>query len=318
MGMLIKGEWVDDDAKYRADPAFLRDTSPFDGRVTADGSSGFAAEPGRYHIFASPACPWAHRTLIVRRLKQLEDIVSVSLADLPTRRSWTFSHGIGRDLEPVDGAFELHQAYVAARPDYTGRVTVPTLWDKQRWTIVSTESADIVRMLNTEFDRWGDASVDLYPLALRGEIDRVNARIYADINIGVYECGFARTQEAYEAAFGKLFAALDWIEGVLEDHRYLCGERITEADWRLFTTLIRFDAVYYGHFKCNRQHIYEFRNLSNYLRELYQVPGVAETTDFDAIKRVYFSMRHVNPSGVIPLGPADLHLDGPHDRDRIG
>jgi glutathionyl-hydroquinone reductase len=319
MGMVIEGKWVDDDAQYRtaATGAFVRPQSLFTHRVTADGSSGFKAEPGRYHLFLAPTCPWAHRTQIFRRLKKLETVISISLADRPRKHSWAYSRGIGRDLEPVDGVFELYQAYVSAVPTYTGRVTVPTLWDKKEWTIVNNESSQIIRMLNSEFDEWGDASVDLYPAALRNEIDRINERVYATVNNGVYRCGFAKTQEAYEEAFKQLFTTLDWLEGLLGERRYLCGERITEADWRLYVTLARFDAAYYGNFKCNRQHIYEYHNLSNYLRELYQCPGIAEITDIDGIKRGYYSIRDVNPTGIVPLGPGELHLRDPHDRGRL-
>jgi len=319
MGMLIDGKWVDDDANYRNSDggAFVRPKSQFDHRVTADGSSGFKAEPGRYHLFLAPNCPWAHRTQIFRRLKRLEDVISISLSDLPRKRSWTYSKGIGRDLVPVDGVFELHQAYVSAVPNYTGRVTVPTLWDKKEWTIVNNESSQIIRMLNSEFNAWGDASVDLYPAPLRAEIDKINDRIYATVNNGVYRCGFAKSQEAYDEAFKQLFATLDDLEALLGTRRYLCGERITEADWRLYVTLVRFDAAYYCNFKCNRQHIYEYHNLSNYLRELYQWPGIAEITDIDGIKRGYYSIRAVNPAGIVPLGPGDLHLAGPHDRARL-
>ena len=319
MGMLIDGCWIEDDAQYRnsQDGVFVWPDSPFDGWVTADGASGFAAEPGRYHIFASPACPWAHRALIARRLKRLDAVISVSLADLPTRRSWAFSTGIGRDLQPVDGAFELHRAYVAAKPNYTGRVTVPVLWDKHRWTIVNNESAQIMRMLNSAFDTWAETSIELYPSDLCEEIDRLNARIQADINAGVYGCGFAKSQAVYDEAFDRLFTALDWLEEHLDQRRYLCGDRITEVDWRLFTTLIRFDVVYYSLFRCNRQHLYEYHNLSNYLRELYQTPGIAELTDMAEIKRVYFAIPQTNPGGIVPRGPAELHLDGPHDRGRL-
>ncbi len=319
MGMLIAGEWIDDDSQYRDvnGGAFLHAEMAFTDRVTADGSSGFAAEAGRYHIFASAACPWAHRTLIIRRLKGLEGVVSMSLADLPAVRSWAFSAGIGRDLKPVNGVFELHRAYLAARPDFTGRVTVPTLWDKQRWTIVNNDSAQIIRMLNSEFDALRDSTIDLYPAGLRDDIDRVNERVFSDINIGVYACGLAKSQGAYDEAFGRLFAALDFVENLLSTRRYLCGNRITEADWKLYTTLVRFDAVYFGAFKCNRQRVSDFNNLSNYLRELHQWPGIAELTDMPAIKRVYYSMPYVNPSGIIPNGPADLNLDGRHNRDRF-
>lgn len=319
MGMVIDGKWIDDDEKFRNPEggAFVRAESVFRDRITADGSSGFKAEPGRYHLFLSPNCPWAHRTQIFRRLKGLEDIISVSLSDLPRTQSWAFSEGIGRDLEPVNGVFELYQAYISADPNYTGRVTVPTLWDKQEWKLINNESSEIIRMLNTEFNEWGDASVDLYPEALRGEIDRLNERIYTTVNNGVYRCGFAKSQEAYEEAFDKLFDTLDYLDDLLGERRYLAGEVITEADWRLYVTLVRFDAAYYGNFKCNRQHIYEYANLSNYLRELYQWPGVAEITDIPEIKAGYYRIGAVNPTGIVPRGPGDLHLDGPHDRERL-
>ena len=319
MGMIIDGKWVDDDAKFRnpEDGAFVRPQSMFADWVTADGASGFKAEPGRYHLFLAPNCPWAHRTQIVRRLKGLEDVISITLADQPRKRSWAYSKGIGRDLEPVDGVFELHQAYVSAVPTYTGRVTVPTLWDKQQWTIVNNESSQIIRMLNSAFDKWGDASVDLYPADLRSEIDQVNERIYGTVNNGVYRCGFAKSQQSYEEAFLKLFETLDFLEQLLGERRYLCGARITEADWRLYVTLVRFDAAYYGNFKCNRQHIYEYHNLSNYLRELYQWPGIADITDIAGIKRGYYAIADVNPTGIVPVGPGNLHLDEPHDRGRL-
>lgn len=319
MGMLIDGTWTDDDAAHRnaSGGAFVRPEAKFNAWVTADGSSGFKAEPGRYHLFVSAGCPWAHRTILVRRLKKLEDVISISFSDLPRVHSWAFSTGIGRDLMPKHGVFELHQAYTATLPDYTGRVTVPTLWDRERWTIVSNESADIIRMLNSEFDEWGDRKVDLYPAALREEIDEINRRVYEDVNNGVYRCGFAKSQAAYEEAFRKLFDTLDWLDQRLDSHRYLCGDRVTEADWRLYVTLVRFDIAYYSNFKCNRQHLYEYPNLSNYLRELYQWPGIAQTTDFQMIKRVYFSNKDVNPSGLIPIGPGDLRLTGPHDRGRL-
>ena len=319
MGMVIEGAWIDDDAKYRnpTGGAFVRAESKFRDRITADGSSGFKAEPGRYHLFLAPNCPWAHRTQIYRRLKGLDDVISITLADRPRERSWAYSRGIGRDLEPVNGVFELHQAYISADPNYTGRVTVPTLWDKETWTIVNNESSEIIRMLNTEFDEWGDASLDLFPEDLRTEIDAFNERIYVGVNNGVYRTGFAKSQEAYEEAFVRLFETLDELEDLLGQRRFLCGERVTEADWRLYPTLVRFDAAYYGNFKCNRQHIYEYRNLSNYLRELYQWPGIAEITDIPAIKAGYYRIGTVNPTGIVPLGPGDLHLDEPHDRDRL-
>ena len=319
MGMVIDGKWVDDDARYRNPNggAFFRPQSAFRDWVTADGSSGFKAEPGRYHLFLAAACPWAHRTQIVRRLKGLENIVSISLADLPRKQSWTYSKGIGRDLQPIDGAFELHQAYTSASPSYTGRVTVPVLWDKKQWTIVNNESSQIIRMLNSAFDEWGDTSVDLYPAHLRADIDQINERVYGAVNNGVYRCGFAASQQAYDEAFLELFKALDFLEALLGDRRYLCGEQVTEADWRLYVTLIRFDAAYHGNFKCNRQHIYEYRNLSQYLRELFQWPGVAEITDIGAIKRGYYGIREVNPTGIVPKGPEDLRLAEPHNRARM-
>ena len=319
MGMLIDGAWIDDDAKYRNPEggAFVRAESVFRSWITADGSSGFPAEPGRYHLFLAPNCPWAHRTQIVRYLKGLEDKISITLSDLPRVRSWAYSEGIGRDLEPVDGVFELHQAYLAADPAYTGRVTVPTLFDKREWTVVSNESSEIVRMLNTEFDGLGAIPLDLYPEDLRPEIDAFNARIYETVNNGVYRTGFAKTQAAYEGACNALFDTLDWLDEVLGERRYLCGERLTEADWRLYPTLIRFDFVYHGHFKCNRRRIEDYPNLSNYLRELYQLPGIAERTDIPGIKRGYYAdMPHVNPTRIVPLGP-DIDLTTPHDRDRL-
>lgn len=319
MGMLIDGNWIDNDAAFRSAAAgtFERPEAKFKSRITVDGSSGFRAEPGRYHLFVSAGCPWAHRTILTRRLKKLEEVISISFSDLPRVRSWAFSTGIDGDLEPSAGVLELHRVYTTAVPNYTGRVTVPTLWDKRRRTIVNNESADIIRMLNTEFDEWGDRTVDLYPAELRAEIDEVNRRVYDDVNNGVYRCGFAKSQAAYEQAFHSLFGTLDWLDQYLDSRRYLCGDRLTEADWRLYVTLVRFDIAYYSNFKCNRQHLYEYPNLSNYLRELYQWPGVAEVTDFEAIKRVYFSIKEVNPSGLIPIGPRDLRLSGPHDRDRL-
>ncbi len=319
MGMLIDGAWIDDDARYRNPEggAFVRAESVFRSWITADGSSGFPAEPGRYHLFLAPNCPWAHRTQIVRHLKGLEDAISITLSDLPRVRSWAYSQGIGGDLEPVDGVFELHQAYVAADPDYSGRVTVPTLFDKRLWTIVSNESSEILRMLNSEFDGLGATPLDLYPEDLRAEIDAFNARIYETVNNGVYRTGFAKTQAAYEEACNALFDTLDWLDRVLGERRYLCGERLTEADWRLYPTLVRFDFVYHGHFKCNRRRIEDYPNLSNYLRELYQLPGIAERTDIPGIKRGYYAdMPHVNPTGIVPLGP-DIDLATPHDRDRL-
>lgn len=303
------GAETDDDGR------FVRQDSRFRDTVTADGSSGFRAEPGRYHLYVSLACPWAHRTIIVRRLKGLEDVISMSVVD-PVRdeRGWAFREGRGHGADPVNGFAFLSEAYRVSDPGFSGRVTVPVLWDRQTGRIVSNESAEILRMLNSAFDAWGDAGTDLYPEDLREEIDAVNDGVYRDVNNGVYRAGFAVTQEAYEEAFDALFAALEGLDRRLADRRYLIGERITEADWRLFTTLIRFDAVYVGHFKCNLRRIADFPSLWPYLRDLYQVPGVAETVDFDHIKRHYYVTHDsINPTGIVPKGPA-LDLNQPHGR----
>ena len=303
------GAETDDDGR------FVRQDSRFRDVVTADGSSGFPAEPGRYHLYVSLACPWAHRTIIVRRLKGLEDVISMSVVD-PVRdeRGWAFREGRGHGADPVNGFDFLSEAYLACDPSFSGRVTVPVLWDRQTGRIVNNESAEILRMLNAEFDAWGDAGLDLYPEDLREEIDAVNDGVYRDVNNGVYRAGFATTQEAYEEAFDALFAALEGLDRRLSRRRYLLGERITEADWRLFTTLIRFDAVYVGHFKCNLRRISDHAALWPYLRDLYQVPGVAETVDFDHIKRHYYVTHDsINPTGIVPKGPA-LDLLQPHGR----
>ncbi len=303
------GAETDDDGR------FVRQDSRFRDVVTADGSSGFPAEPGRYHLYVSLACPWAHRTIIVRRLKGLEDVISMSVVD-PVRdeRGWAFREGRGHGADPVNGFDFLSEAYLACDPSFSGRVTVPVLWDRQTGRIVNNESAEILRMLNAEFDAWGDAGLDLYPEDLREEIDAVNDGVYRDVNNGVYRAGFATTQEAYGEAFDVLFAALEGLDRRLSRRRYLLGERITEADWRLFTTLIRFDAVYVGHFKCNLRRISDHAALWPYLRDLYQVPGVAETVDFDHIKRHYYVTHDsINPTGIVPKGPA-LDLLQPHGR----
>lgn len=297
------------------DGRFVRQASRFRDRVTADGSSGFRAEPGRYHLYVSLACPWAHRTIIVRRLKALEDVISLSVVD-PVRdeRGWRFTEGRGHGPDTLNGFAFLSEAYLGSDPGFEGRVTVPVLWDRETGRVVNNESADIIRMLNAEFDAWGDASVDLYPPDLREEIDRVNEVVYETVNNGVYRAGFATTQGAYEEAFDALFATLDALDRRLRSRRYLAGERITEADWRLFTTLVRFDAVYALHFKCNLRRIVDYGSLWPYLRELYQWPGVAETVDFDHIKRHYYlTHRSINPAGIVPTGPA-LDLTQPHGR----
>ncbi|GJE27746.1 glutathione S-transferase family protein [Methylobacterium organophilum] len=324
MGLLVEGVWQDQwyDTKSTGG-RFERKASAFRNWVTADGAlgpsgeGGFKAEAGRYHLYVSLACPWAHRTLIVRALKGLEEAISVSVVSPYMREEgWVFqpaeTGGIpGATADAVNGADRLYEVYLRAEPRYTGRVTVPVLWDRQRATIVSNESAEILRMLNGAF---GTAGPDLYPEALRAEIDAVNERVYDRVNNGVYKAGFATTQAAYEEAFTALFDELDALEARLDRSRYLCGPDLTEADIRLFTTLVRFDAVYVGHFKCNRQRIADYPNLSNYLRDLYALPGVAGTVDLDHIKRHYYgSHANINPTGIVPAGPA-LHFDAPNDR----
>jgi putative glutathione S-transferase len=324
MGHMMTGKWVNDD-RIPADArgAFVRADSQFRHWVTADGGAGptgtggFKAEPGRYHLFVSYSCPWAHRTIILRKLKHLEKVVSLSLADQPKAEGWSYSEGID-DLRPsADGIFRLHQAYAAADPSYTGKVTVPTLWDRERRTIVNNESSEIIRMLNASFSAHTDVHYDFYPEDLRAEIDRINAVVYSDFNNGVYRAGFARSQEAYEEAARKIFLCLDMMEELLSVRRYLAGQRITEADWRAFPTLLRFDLVYYSHFKCNLRRVQDYPNLANYLRELYQWPGIKETLDLDKIKAGYYSQLNVNPTGIVPIGPLLAHLDMPHDRKRL-
>ncbi|MDR6634468.1 putative glutathione S-transferase [Phyllobacterium sp. 1468] len=325
MGLLIDGVWHNQwyDTKETGG-RFIRTESQFRNWVTADGSAGpsgkagFKAEPGRYHLYVSYACPWAHRTLIFRALKQLQDVISLSVVDhYMGAEGWTFYEKDGATPDHLFGSKRLHEIYTRADPNYSGRVTVPVLWDKQRNTIVSNESSEIIRMLNSAFNDFGDASLDFYPEALRGEIDEINALIYPNINNGVYRAGFATTQEAYEEAFAQLFNALDHVEERLSRQRYLVGNRLTEADWRLFTTLLRFDPVYVGHFKCNRQRIADYPNLTNYTRELYQVQGVAPTVNLKHIKAHYYcSHKSINPSGIIPVGP-EIDYTVPHDRDRF-
>ena len=303
--------------RYRFDARgrYVRSVSAFRERVTADGSSGFRAEPGRYHLYVSLACPWAHRAIIVRRLKKLEDVITLSLVD-PVRdeRGWAFDDGPGAFPDPVNGFGFLAEAYRATDPGYEGRISVPVLWDKAGERAVNNDSAEIIRMLNSEFDEWGDRSLDLYPADLREQIDAINADVYEHVNNGVYRAGFAQTQEAYEEAFDGLFEALDRIDRRLGTQRYLAGDRVTEADWRLFTTLLRFDAVYYLHFKCNLRRLVDYPNLWAYARELYQWPGIAETVAFDHIKRHYYCTHEsIDPKRIIPKGPA-VDWTKPHDR----
>lgn len=312
MGLLVDGQWQDqwyDTGKSGG--RFKRQDSSFRHWVTADGApgptgeGGFKAQAGRYHLYVSLACPWAHRALIMRALKGLEAMIDVSVVHWLMRdKGWTFADGEGVVPDPIGGAQLLHEVYTRADPHYTGRVTVPVLWDKQNATIVNNESSEIIRMFNSAFDGVGAKAGDFYPSALRDEIDAVNARVYDTVNNGVYKAGFATTQDAYEEAVRPLFETLDWLEARLETQPYLIGDAITEADWRLFTTLIRFDAVYVGHFKCNIRRIADYPQLSAYLKTLLAVEGVAETVNFDHIKRHYYeSHGTINPTGIVPVGP---------------
>jgi putative glutathione S-transferase len=324
MGFFADGVWHEDKERTDKGGAFQRPPTSFRNYVTADsspgptGKGGFAAEAGRYHLYVSLACPWAHRTLIFRKLKKLDGVISVSKVSPDMgAQGWTFDKAAGSTGDDLYGAAKLADIYLKADPKFSGRVTVPVLWDKRLETIVSNESAEIIRMLNSAFEAFTNDRTDYYPAPLRAEIDAINERVYSTVNNGVYRAGFATTQEAYAEAYTALFETLDDIENRLSRQRYLAGQVITEADWRLFTTLVRFDAVYYGHFKCNRQRIVDFPNLSNYLRELYQVPGVAETVSIGEIKRHYYhSHRNVNPTGIVPLGPT-LDFAAPHDRARL-
>lgn len=316
MGILIKGVWHDSPPNINEkDGRFKRQDSSFRSWVTADGSpgptgeGGFKAESGRYRLYVSLACPWAHRTLIFRRLKGLEEHIDVAVVHwLMLENGWTFEPGPGVVPDGETGIYAMHELYTRADPQYSGRATVPVLWDRERQTIVSNESADIIRMLNSAFDGLGAKAGDYYPTALRELINDINQRVYHEVNNGVYKAGFATTQSAYEEAVEPLFAALDWLESLLAEQSWLCGDTLTEADWRLFTTLIRFDPVYYGHFKCNRRRIVDYPHLWNFVQRLYAIPGVAETVDFHHIKSHYYgSHRNINPTGIVPVGP-DLAL----------
>ena len=323
MGLLIDGQWHDRwyasrDGKFEREQAKRRHWVTPDGAPGPDGQGGFKAEAGRYHLYVSLACPWAHRTLIYRKLKGLEPLIDVSVVSwLMAEHGWTFDKSTGSSGDGLDDLDYLHQRYSRDDPKYSGRVTVPVLWDREHQCIVNNESAEIIRIFNDAFDELTGSTLDFYPEALHGEIDALNARIYPAINNGVYRAGFATTQDAYEEAFDDLFRELDWLERRLDKQRYLTGEYLTEADWRLFTTIIRFDAVYHGHFKCNLRRIEDYPNLSNWLRELYQWPGIAETVDFTHIKNHYYaSHRQINANGIVPQGPL-LGLDRPHDRERL-
>jgi putative glutathione S-transferase len=328
MGIMIDGAWHADGTFPTTKGHFVRAQSGFRNWVTRtgepgpSGDGGFKAEPGRYHLYIALACPWAHRTLIFRQLKRLEGAISLSIVDpFMGENGWAFiapdgSITAGSTIDEINHAKYLYEVYAKARSDYSGRVTVPVLWDKEKRTIVNNESAEIIRMLNSAFDEWGDASIDFYPEALRLEIDRINPVVYENVNNGVYRSGFATTQAAYEEGFDALFRTFNELEARLSRQRYLAGDRITEADWRLFTTLVRFDAVYYVHFKCNLRHISDYPNLWNYTRELYQVPGVADTVNLTHIKRHYYmSHASINPTRIVPKGPA-IDFSTPHDRDR--
>lgn len=326
MGMLIDGKWVlDTPATTDSQGRFLRGETTFRNRITADGTGGlkagaFKAEPGRYHLYVSLACPWAHRTLIMRKLKGLEQAISLSVVDYHMgEEGWRFSGRLGADFaDSVNGKTLLREIYLLADPAFTGRVTVPVLWDKAGGTIVNNESVEIMRFMDTEFAAAGSTGPSYYPPHLAQEVERIIAHNYQHINNGVYRAGFARSQQAYEEAVLELFQALDKWEAVLERQRYLAGDQITEADWCLFTTLIRFDAVYFTHFKCNLRRITDYPNLWNYLKELYQVPGVGETCNLEHIKRHYYgSHGSINPTGIVPLGPAELDFGAPHDRARL-
>ncbi|WP_367084967.1 glutathione S-transferase family protein [Pseudomonas sp. HOU2] len=324
MGLLVDGHWQDKWYESSKDGAFQREQAQRRNWVTADGQpgpsgeGGFAAEAGRYHLYVSLACPWAHRTLILRKLKGLESLIDVSVVSwLMLENGWTFDKALGSTGDKLDHFDFMHQRYTADARDYTGRVTVPVLWDKKLKRIVSNESAEIIRMFNSAFDGLTGNELDFYPAPLRGEIDALNERIYPAVNNGVYRAGFATSQQAYEEAFDEVFAELDHLERVLDANRYLTGEYLTEADVRLFTTMIRFDAVYHGHFKCNLRRIADYPNLSNWLRELYQWPGIAETVDFQHIKNHYYgSHKTINPTGIVPKGPKQ-DFSGAHDRARL-
>lgn len=322
MGLLVDGQWQDKWYDTEASGGrFVREDAGFRNWVTADGSAGptgvggFKAEANRYHLYVSLACPWAHRTTIYRKLKGLEDMISLSVVHpFMGDKGWTFAEGAGVIADPIVNASYLYEVYVAAKPNYTGRVTVPILWDKKTHTIVSNESSEIIRMLNSAFDEAGATDVNFLPSELLAEIDTINEFVYSAVNNGVYKAGFATTEAAYKEAVVTLFDALDTLEVRLANQRYLLGDTITEADWRLFTTLVRFDAVYVGHFKCNIRRIVDYPNLWGYLRDLYQVPGIAETVNIEHIKAHYYtSHTNINPTRIIPVGPV-LDFNEPHDR----
>lgn len=327
MGLLVEGVWKDrwydtesNDGKFVRKDAGFRNWVTADGSAGPSGEDGFKAEDGRYHLYISHACPWANRTAIFRKLKGLEQVIGLSIVDhFMGDEGWTFDgEADGGTRDHIHGYDRLHKVYTHAKPDYTGRVTVPVLWDKERDTIVSNESSEIIRMFNSAFGDFTEDDTDYYPDPLRDEIDQINDRVYHTVNNGVYKCGFATKQSAYEDAFVPLFETLDMLEDRLSRQRYLVGDRTTEADWRLFTTLVRFDPVYVGHFKCNKKRIVDYPNLSNYTRDLYQIPGVSETVNMHHIKSHYYASHEtVNPTRIVPMGP-QIDYSAPHDRDRFG
>lgn len=324
MSLMVKGELRDDwfDASSEQGE-YVRKDSQFRNWVTADGCagetgvSGFKAEPGRYHLYVSLACPWAHRTLIFRKLKQLEGLIDYSVVHPHMEeQGWDFRDYPGATGDRLHGHDYMYQVYARAQADYSGVVTVPVLWDKKQQTIVNNESSEIIRMLNSSFDEYANKDVDMYPAALRKQIDEINDFVYDNVNNGVYKVGFATSQQVYEQAFDKLFRALDELEQRLSRQRYLAGKQITEADWRLFVTLLRFDPVYVGHFKCNKKRIADYPNLFNFMLELYQWPGIAETVNFDHIKQhYYYSHQMINPTRIVPKGP-DMDLLQAHNREK--
>lgn len=322
MGLLVDGIWHDkwydtknSGGEFKREEAQLRNWITKDGEAGPTGIAGFKAEKDRYHLYVSLACPWAHRTLIFRMLKGLEDYISVSVVSPDMlANGWTFNEATGSSGDDLYGFEFMYQVYTKNKTDYSGRVTVPVLWDKKNQCIVSNESSEIIRMFNSEFDHLTGNTENFYPADLKSEIDGINEWVYSDINNGVYRTGFATSVASYQSAFETLFAALDRVEAILAKQRYLTGDVLTEADWRLFTTLIRFDAVYVGHFKCNKQRIEDYPNIHGYLKELYQIDGVAETVNMDHIKRhYYFSHTMINPTQIVPLGP-ELDLTSSHNR----
>jgi glutathionyl-hydroquinone reductase len=318
LGMMVKGKWMTEREQEDSKGHFLRPATTFRNWVTADGSSGFQAEANRYHLYISWACPWAHRTAIMRRLKGLEEAITLSVVDpYMGEGGWAFSEGPGCIPDPIFGAQFLREIYLKADSDYTGRVTVPILWDKKTNTMVNNESREIMRMLDLEFDAVAKSKTNFLPKQFQEVIEPTIEMIYKPINNGVYRAGFAITQRAYEEAVTELFHALDYWEATLSEQRYLCGSEITEADWCMFTTLLRFDLVYYSHFKCNLRRIVDYPNLWNYLKDLYQQPGVKETCNFEHIKQHYYkSHEKINPTRIVPKGPL-IDFGAPHNRERM-